>query len=184
MIRTQAWLDSHGLKLAAEKTELILLTKKHIPLEVSMKLTGITLKTQRVIKYLGVRLDPRLTYWAQMQHAAAKAAKATAYLSRLMANIGGPTQSKRKLLMSTTLNILLYGAEIWADTLQKNNRCKILSRAHRTAALRVASAYRTVSGEAILVISGTVPIDLLAAERKKMWELKAQTKPSDIERER
>ncbi|XP_018792198.1 PREDICTED: uncharacterized protein LOC108970924, partial [Bactrocera latifrons] len=30
---TQTWLNSHGLSLAAEKTEVILLTRKHIPLE-------------------------------------------------------------------------------------------------------------------------------------------------------
>ena len=86
-----------------------------------------------------------------------------------MSNIGGPKQEKGKLLMSTTLNVLLYGAELWADTLTKSNR-----RKSRTAALRVASAYRTVSDEAVYVISGNTPIDLLAFERKKMWTLKKQ----------
>ncbi|OFC59617.1 hypothetical protein BBW68_15035 [Candidatus Erwinia dacicola] len=124
------------------------------------------------MNYLGIRLDPRLTFWVQIQHAAGKAAKITSQLSRLMANIGGPSQEKRKLLMSTTISVLLYGAEIWADVLKKENRRKVLARVYRTAALRVASAYRTVSGDAILVISGNAPIDLLAYERKKLWELK------------
>nr|AMS38369.1 hypothetical protein [Bactrocera tryoni] len=172
MIRTQAWLDSHNLQLATEKTELLLLTNKHIPLEISMHTTTDILRTKKAVNYLGVRLDPRLTFWVQIQHAAGKAAKITSQLSRLMANIGGPSQEKRKLLMSTTISVLLYGAEIWADALKKENRRKVVARVHRTAALRVASAYRTVSGDAILVISGNAPIDLLAYERKKLWELK------------
>ncbi|GBP17633.1 Retrovirus-related Pol polyprotein from type-1 retrotransposable element R1 2 [Eumeta japonica] len=95
-------------------------------------------------------------------------------LSRLMANIGGPTQSKRRLIMETVNSILLYGSEIWGDALVAKTRRKVLESVQRTAALRVASAYRTVSGAAVLVISGVVPVDLLALERKEAWELKKQ----------
>ena len=45
----------------------------------------------------------------------------------------------------------------------------MLGKIQRTAALRISSVYRTVSEEAVLVISGTIPIDLLAKERKKLW---------------
>ena len=71
--------------------------------------------------------------------------------------------------MSTTRFFLLYGAEIWADSLDREYRKKMLGKIQRTAALRISSAYRTVSEEAVLVISGTIPIDLLAKERKKLW---------------
>lgn len=174
MLRTQAWLDSHGLKLATEKTELLLLTRKHVPLEVEMQVCENTITTQKVVKYLGIRLDSKLSYWAQIKYAATKAAQTTAWLSQLMANIGGPMHSKRKLLMSTTHSILLYGSELWADALKTKHRRKPLCAVQRTAALRVASAYRTVSEAAVLVISGTIPIDLLAEERKRAWELKKE----------
>lgn len=169
MIRTQTWLDSHGLSLAAEKTELILLTRKHITLEVDMQVHSETIRTTKVLKYLGIRIDNKLTYWAQIQHAAEKSAKIIVSLSRLMANIGGPLASRRKLLMDTTQSILLYGSEIWAETLKTGSRRKVLAKVQRTAALRVASAYRTVSEAAILVISGAIPIDLLARERRELW---------------
>lgn len=70
--------------------------------------------------------------------------------------------------MSTTVNVLLYRAEIWADVLKRKNRLKVLARVHRAAALRVASAYRTVSDDAILIINGNVPINLLASQRKTL----------------
>ena len=82
-----------------------------------------------------------------------------------MANIGGPAESKRRLL--TTQSILLYGAEILAKSLEQELRRKVLAKVQRTAALRLSSAYRTVSEQAILVISSSIPIDLLAEERRK-----------------
>ena len=50
--------------------------------------TADTLSTPKAVNYLGVRLNPRLTFWVQIQHEAGKAAKINSELSRLMANIG------------------------------------------------------------------------------------------------
>ena len=172
MLRTQAWMSNHGLKLAIEKTELLILTKKHIPVEVRMHTQFHTFDTKRSIKYLGILLDSKLKFWPQIHHAVNKAGRATASLSKLMANTGGPTADKRKLLMATTQEILLYGCEIWAHSIQAKHRRKALSSVQRTAALRVASAYRTVSESAVMVISGTIPIDLLVLERERKWRQK------------
>lgn len=46
----------------------------------------------------------------------------------------------------------------------------ILARCQRRIALRVATAYRTISGEALLVLAGVPPIDLLATERTAVYE--------------
>ena len=73
-----------------------------------------TVFTKKAVKYLGVRLDAKLSYWDQIKYAAGKAANVTMKLSRLMANVGGPTARKRRLLMAVTESILLYGCEIWA----------------------------------------------------------------------
>ena len=177
MMRVREWMGNHGLRLASEKTELLLLTKKHIRLEIGMRVCETTITSKRAVKYLGVHLDSRLTFWTQIREATTKAAKATASLSRLMANVGGPMQSKRKLLMATVNSILLYGSEIWANALHAKGKRKALASVQRTASLRVISAYRTVSGAASLVIAGTAPIDLLAAERKKKWDAKQGNGP-------
>lgn len=174
MIRTRMWLNAHGLQLAAHKTEILLITRKHMPLELDFNVGEVTLTSKRVLNYLGIRLDPKLTFNNQIQFSANKAAKITGKLSRLMANIGGPLPRKRKLLMETTNSILLYGCEIWGEQMRVRKRANILLAVQRTAALRVTSAYRTVSASAILVIAGTLPIDLQVLCRRKMW-LKHQT---------
>lgn len=172
MLRTQAWLDQHGLQLATHKTEVLLLTRRHIPLEIEMHIGDTQILTKKVVKYLGIRLDSKLTYSAQINYATNKAAQITAQLSRLMANIGGPLPNKRRLLMEASNSILLYGCEIWAGTLTVKKREKALLTVQRRAALRITSAYRTVSAAAVLVIASTVPIDLQARERWKLWTLK------------
>ena len=40
---------------------------------------------------------------------------------------------------------------------------------YRLSALRVVSAYRTVSDEAACVIAGMIPIDILTRERQKLY---------------
>lgn len=124
MMRTLSWLEDHGLRLAAEKTEVILLTRRHMPLEIEMQTNEVNLTTSKVVKYLGVRIDSRLSFWAQIQHAITKASKITGMLSKLMANIGGPKQNKRRLMMDTTNSILLYGSEVWGEALKSKGKKK------------------------------------------------------------
>lgn len=76
--------------------------------------------------------------------------------------------------MATTNSILLYGAEIWAEAMQKGNYMERPEKVQRLGALRVACAYRTVSKEAILVIAGATPISLLATERQRIYERKKE----------
>lgn len=182
MIRARAWLNAHSLQLAMQKTELLLLTRRHIPVEIGIQIYDEIITTQKSIKYLGIRLDSKLTYAAQISYATTKAARTTAQLSRLMANIGGPLPSKRKLLMDTCNSILLYGCEIWAKTLDVKKRAKTLLAEQRRSALRVTSAYRTVSASAVSLIAGMTPIDIYAQERRKIWKIRLnQNDSSTIE---
>ena len=89
-----------------------------------------------------------------------------------MANIGGPTSSRRRLLMSSTQSVLLYGAEVWAGALNKEVYRKHLAQVQRRGALRVASAYRIVSEPTVMVFAGVIPIALLAKERQAIYKRK------------
>ncbi|XP_054259233.1 uncharacterized protein LOC128983977 [Macrosteles quadrilineatus] len=115
-------------------------------------------------------VDNKLSWRDQIFRTADKAARSVAALSRLMANVGGPRSSRRTLLMSAVQSVLLYGSEVWADALNKEAYRLRLARVQRQAAFRVASAYRTVSEPAVLVIAGVIPVKLLAAERKAIYQ--------------
>lgn len=115
-------------------------------------------------------IDDRIRFGPYVETVAIKADKKMASLIRIMPNINGPSSGKRRVLCSAVNNILLYGAPIWAKALQTLKYRRLMERAQRTMLLRVASAYRTVSGVALAVVTGVVPIDLMVQERVYMYK--------------
>ena len=97
---------------------MTLLTRKRIPLDIDITMCDTTLTRRKVVNYLSIRLDPKLTFRAQIQHATTKAAKITSLLSGFMANVAGLVPSRSKLVMAITDSILLYGSESWTGALK------------------------------------------------------------------
>jgi hypothetical protein len=146
-----------------------MLTRKRIPTLITMNVGEVEVRTKTAAKYLGVTLDCQLRFWEHLQVVCNKASKVVGSLSGLMRNVGGPRTSKRRLLMSTVNSILLYGAEVWAGAMRTKRYSKRVLAVQRTAALRVACAYRTVSALAVMVVAGVIPLDLLAVERQAIF---------------
>ena len=168
--RVGNWLRSAGLQLAVHKTEAIFFTRRRNPQLPELRLEGVAIPYANALRYLGVWLDRRLRFNTHIEKASAKAAVTSEQLARLMPNIGGPKTSRRKLLSGVVHSTLLYGAPIWANRLLavKTYQRK-MARVQRKSALRVIAAYRTVSGDATMVIAATPPVDLLAAEREARY---------------
>ena len=183
MRRVSGWMTTHGFNLALEKTEVVILTKKRIPTLRPISFGESIIESKSAVKYLGLTLDSKMSFSEQIQAAANKAAAGVSALSRLMANIGGPTSSRRRLLMSSTQSVLLYGAEVWAGALNKEVYRKRLAQVQRRGALRVASAYRTVSEPAVMVIAGVIPVALLARERQAIYKRKGDEPREVVARE-
>ena len=70
---------------------------------------------------LGIWFDSTLSFRHHFLMTAEKAGRVVAYLSHLMRNLGGPREARRRLMMSTALSILLYGAPVWADYVKTPN---------------------------------------------------------------
>jgi hypothetical protein len=105
------WMLENDLALASEKSECVMLTRKNSYRTPDFYLQGVPVPVKRDVRYLGVRLDTRLSF---VQHAisVATGAKAAATaLGRLMPNLGGPSQSKRNEFRAkpTTLRRISLG---------------------------------------------------------------------------
>ena len=129
---------------------------------------------KKSIRYMGVQLNRRLSFGEHLQIATAKAIQCGAALTRLMPNIGGPREAKRRQVASVVNSKLLYAAPVWAKALQYHAIQRKLFSAQRLVALRVVSAYRTVSTSAALVLASVPPIDSLAEERKGTFQLRKE----------
>lgn len=78
-------------------------------------------------------------------------------------------------MSSVITSVLTYGIAIWADALQLQDARRKVASVYRLSALRVASAFRTVSEDAVCVIAGMLPPEILAKERRSLYRLKGTT---------
>ncbi|XP_060858862.1 uncharacterized protein LOC132936185 [Metopolophium dirhodum] len=166
-------MTANGLALAPHKSECVVLTKKHSFRSPQIFVQGFQVPVKGNIRYLGVQLDTRLSFVAHASTVAAGAKRSAVALGRLMTNVGGPSQCKRQLLMSVMHSRLLYGAQVWADSVVGVKKSEgLLQQAQRVAALRIARCYRTVSDMSSLVLARLPPAPLLALERRRASELR------------
>ncbi|CAI6358367.1 unnamed protein product [Macrosiphum euphorbiae] len=133
------------------------------------KILGNLIEIKDNITYLGVVLHKVLGFKAHVKAAAGKAQATSTALSRLMPNVGGSDQRKRALLSTVVTSKVLYASPIWAVALVFRGNVETLERPQRAIALRVATAYHTVSTAAVLVIAGLIPAHLPAWERMEMY---------------
>ncbi|XP_047353567.1 uncharacterized protein LOC124950645 [Vespa velutina] len=100
-----------------------------------------------------------------------------------MANVTGCKTSKHRLLMIAVQSVFFNCAEVWADSFNKKSYQERLAQVQRRAAVRIASAYRTVTKSGILVIAGVIPTVLLMKERKTLHHRKSGWKGGNKQRE-
>jgi len=100
--------------LSAEKTEAVLFTNRYKYAEPVLTLNVL----RKSMKYLGLIIERSMLYKEHIKYAAARARMSESSLGRLMPNLGGPRQARRKLLCSEVHSILLYGAPVWSNTLE------------------------------------------------------------------
>jgi len=161
-----------GLRLAVQKTAAVVFSNRVLRTSPRIRLDGEPVAIGQSLKYLGILLENKgILFAAHFRAAADKAQRVMSSLCRLMPNIGGPRERRRRLLVSVVHSVLLYGAPTWASALRYCPAgAAAMASVQRRAALRSVCAYRTVSHDAAVVVAGIPPIDLLASERCRAFD--------------
>lgn len=165
------WLRETGLAIAEHKCEAMVITRTRTHNDINITINGYQVTPKKCIKYLGVNIDSGWRFTEHAKIVAAKAGKVVQRLSRIMPNISAAKPTKRKLLSNVAHSILLYGAPVWAEDMSSTG-WEALLQVQRRICLRVASAYCTTSRDAIGVITGIAPLDLLAKDSKLKHDMK------------
>lgn len=161
-----------GLELAADKTEAILFRGRIAPdFDPLIRVGRTYVKTSLHIKYLGIILDARMSFLPHFRYVSDKIAGVTRALFRLMPNLRGPSEKKRRLYAMIVSSVALYGAPIWSRPLLRSGvALRIIHKIQRQIAIKVCAAYRTTSRDAALLIARTSPYELVAEERTTIYE--------------
>lgn len=122
---------------------------------------GVDTRPSDSIRYLGFELDARWDFSRHLLLAADKANKAACALTRILPNLRGPSENKRRLYMAMIHSIMMYGAPVWQPSIT-NKEIALLITVQNLMAKRIIAAYRTVSGVAARTLANIPPANLLA----------------------
>ncbi|XP_023212991.1 uncharacterized protein LOC111615786 [Centruroides sculpturatus] len=135
-----------------------------------IKMGNRSIKLESEIMYLGVVLDNRMTW---LPHVLAIRTKCT----NLFNALARVARRNWRLNEEAVITIyegafvpkMTYAAAAWSYAAKKGCIIKHLRCAQRMALLRVTKAFRTASTEALMVVSGIPPIDLVLKERTRTF---------------
>ncbi|XP_050450420.1 uncharacterized protein LOC126850972 [Cataglyphis hispanica] len=105
-----------GLEVSVEKTEAIVFYgKNRPPRTVRLQVDREDIEAKPTLKYLGIMLDGRFNFRPHFEYVEDKIGKVNRALGRLMPNLRGPNENKRRLYAQVVLSIFLYGAPVWNE---------------------------------------------------------------------
>lgn len=165
----QSWSEENFLTFNTSKTNAVLFSHLRRPTPINLKMNNNEIKLQQSAKYLGIIMDRRLNW---NEHLKSQAAVCKSQLVR----IGNAVSTKWGLSFSSVRTIyeqaiepkLLYGAVVWVEALNKAKNVNLLLSVQRLAALKATRCFRTTSTDALLYLSGMLPVNLKATERATM----------------
>lgn len=165
----EKWMTEKKLTIARQKTELLLISNCKKAQRAQVTFGECTITSRRELKYLGVKIDDRLSFNSHVDYACEKTAKTINALSKIMSNSSGISSGRRRLLACVATSILRYASPAWVKALDTNRNRRRLNSTFRLMAMRVVSAYRTISTEAACVIAGMIPIGLVLEEDNECY---------------
>lgn len=106
-VRTVAdWIYAADLVLVFEKSEAIVFTSKYKMENIRIALRGKVIHLSHSMKYLALVFDKNGNFKEHLEMMAKRMEGIMTALGRLMANIGGPREKRKKLLASVVHSVL------------------------------------------------------------------------------
>lgn len=173
VIKIESWCLERRLQLSPTKTEMILLKGfldvRRPPI---IRVGGLGLKFSDKVRYLGVLFGTRLSVGPHVSFVCSKSKTLFYKLSQVArANWGIQYNELLFIYKGLFIPIITYAAAGWADRLNTQLKRKLLA-VQRQVLIYVSKAYRTVSADALAIVTGSPPVDLLLSERIATYNLK------------
>ena len=148
------WAKREGMVLNSAKTKVMIFGDSTDP--VTITLDGSAIENVSSYKYLGVELDPLLTFNRQVEYAACKAKRASAKVFSLISGSHGvPVDIGIGLYKSLVRPHLEYALPVWANISEKDTQ--LLEDVQLQCLRKVIGAKSHSSSVALEVISGILP---------------------------
>lgn len=168
------WSKDAKLKISGTKTQTMLLKGKLTTHPPRVRMGHSRLPYTREVRYLGITLQEGYKVTAHVQKIAATANNLTQALARLSGHEWGYRFTNYRILYNAVfVPIVTYAANAWAPKINAHHIRKLRS-AQRSSLLRATKAYATTSHNALHVIAGVLPVELLLQERSLRYKIRRQ----------
>jgi ribonuclease HI len=175
--RIEEWARQTGSCFAAEKTELIHLTRKRDQhTEGRIIIDGTDVKPSPTAKLLGVVFDQGLRWKEHVQQTIKRATKTTIALSGL--RYLRPEQM-RQLYQACVTPVVDYASTVWHDPLRDKTHLRHLNTVQRASLIRILSAFRTVATNTLEIEAYILPTHLRQRHRAQRTIARLYTLPRD-----
>jgi hypothetical protein len=156
--RIEAWARRTGSCFAAEKTELIHLTRKRSEqLQGQVLINGKTVEPPPTAKLLGVIFDQVLRWKEHVQQAIKRATKVSIALGGLRHLRPEQMQQLYRVCVTPVVD---YASTVWHDPLRDKTHLRHLNTVQRTSLIRILSAFKTVATTTLEVEAHILPTRL------------------------
>ncbi|KAI3047626.1 hypothetical protein CBS147353_11740 [Aspergillus niger] len=173
--RIEAWARRTGSCFATEKTELIHLTRnKREQNKGEIIMNGKVIKPSAAVKLLGVIFDRELRWKEHVQQVLKRATQVNIALGGLRHL---RPEQMRQLYQACVVPVVDYASTVWHNPLKDKTHLRQLATIQRAALIRILSAFRTVSTQALEVESYTLPTRLRLRQRAQLIAASLSTMP-------
>uniref|UniRef100_A0A1Y1KZ52 Reverse transcriptase zinc-binding domain-containing protein n=1 Tax=Photinus pyralis TaxID=7054 RepID=A0A1Y1KZ52_PHOPY len=136
----------------------------------TLEVFGERMIAEKSIKILGITIDKCLHFTEHARGVCGKAIRCYEALKKILPNTGGARATKRKVLAAAVMSIVLYGSEVWGSAMKWGVAANMTDRVTRLLAVSIASGYRTVQSDDIMVIAALPPGQLMVRARMEGWD--------------
>jgi hypothetical protein len=171
MDKISKWARDNKIKFNEEKPKVMLLTrrkrKEQKKVAVYLNNKGYSSSTGTEVSGYNIRLQinisrPHKIYSREMY----KTNICTSKVSKDQLRTG--PQALKTTYVEEILPLLLYCAPVWIKAIEKEKYKNKVTRVQRLINIKMAKAYRTVSSEALRVVTGMTPIHLKIEEAAEL----------------
>jgi hypothetical protein len=158
------WARTNKLSISEEKT--VVMMNKSPPRvhhrDIRLRIGTKFIQMVKNYKYLGVVIDPKLTFESNAAYATTKARRIIMGLRRKVSRHWGQNSvtAFRTIYRGAIIPVLTYASRIWIDRINLTKVSRKYLSIYGLAARLVSQTYASVSTDAAGVLAGILPVDL------------------------
>ncbi|XP_054281228.1 uncharacterized protein LOC128998898 [Macrosteles quadrilineatus] len=166
----ERWCNQEGLRVNPMKTVMVPFTRKrNVDIARVPTLFGNQIQVKREFKYLGIRLDDKLTWNSHLAHITQRSQTTLMMMRRAVGKTWGLSPQMTNWLYTRVARpMMVYGSVVWWTKVMQTTAVKRLQKIQRVACLSITGAMRGTPTAALEVVLNLPPLDIIVKGEARM----------------